>query len=386
MRILIAPDKFKGSLTAIEVCASIEAGFRTVFPDWHYRHTPMADGGEGTVAALVSATHGRIVAAKVTGPVGEPIPAHFGLSGSGEVAFIEVAAACGLGLLRQADRNPLRTTSLGVGELIRLALDLGARTFVLGLGGSATNDGGAGLAQALGVALVDAQGAPIGPGGSGLAALAHIDLSGLDPRIRDCRFDVACDVDTVLTGPNGASAVFGPQKGATPAMVVQLDANLGHFADILRGQIGIDIAALAGGGAAGGMGAGTAALLGAQLRPGAQIVAAALGLEALIAEADLVITGEGQLDGQSIHGKVPLAVAGIARRHGKPVIVLAGSLGDGSALGYDHGVDAMFSAVQRCCTLAEALAGAKAHVQAAARNIALAIRIGINLPEGKVEM
>ncbi|UYB52489.1 glycerate kinase [Xanthomonas sp. AM6] len=381
MKIVIAPDSFKESLSALEAATQIEAGFREVFPAWTYVKVPVADGGEGTVAALVAATGGRVVGRTVSGPLGAPVEAFFGLAGDGRTAVVEMAAASGLALLPRARRDPLAATSYGVGELILAALDAGARRIVVGLGGSASNDGGAGMAQALGVRLLDAQGHALAArlGGGALAALARIDASGLDPRLRHCAIEVACDVDTPLTGPAGASAVFGPQKGATPALVAQLDANLRHYATVIEADLGIAVADVRGGGAGGGLGAALVAFLGARLRPGADLVADALGLEALVAGADLVITGEGRLDGQSAHGKAPLGVARVARRHGKPVIAIAGGLGAGAASLHAHGVAAMFGAVQRACTLEQALAEAAANLRMAARNVAEAIRIGRDL-------
>ena len=383
MKILIAPDSYKESLSAAEVALAIEAGFREVFPDACFHRMPVADGGEGTVDAMVAATGGRRVAAWVTGPLGLPVEAFYGLTGDGATAVVEMAAASGLALVPPALRNPLLTTSFGTGELICAALDAGARHLIIGIGGSATNDGGAGMLQALGVVLVDGAGQALGPGGGGLGALAQIRIDGLDPRLAACSIEVACDVDNPLTGERGASVVFGPQKGATPAMVQRLDANLAHFAAVLQQALGVAVADVPGAGAAGGMGAALLGVLGARLRPGIEIVTTALGLEAAVADADLVIVGEGRLDAQSLHGKAPLGVARIARRHGKPVIAIAGSLGDDVAALQAHGVDASFSVVRRPCSLEDALAGAADTLHAAARNIAAALRIGSGLPTGR---
>ncbi|KAB7768758.1 glycerate kinase [Xanthomonas maliensis] len=379
MKIVIAPDSYKESLSALEVATQIEAGFRDVFPDWHYCKVPVADGGEGTVDALVAATGGRVIACTVSGPLGTPVQAFFGLTGDGRTAVIEMAAASGLALLPPAARAPLQTSTAGVGELILAALDAGARHFIIGIGGSATNDGGSGLAQALGARLLDAHGQAIGPGGGALAALARIDTEGMDRRLQDCRFEVACDVDNPLIGPTGASAVFGPQKGATTAMVQQLDANLRHYADLLARDLGQHLHALPGGGAAGGLGAALVAYLGAQLRPGVELVAQAVGLEARVACADLVITGEGCLDAQSLHGKAPVGVARIAQRLGKPVIAIAGSLGAGADRLPAHGIAAVFASVQRPGSLEDAIAQASSNVRAAARNVAAALHVGQQL-------
>jgi glycerate kinase len=376
MKIVIAPDSFKESLTALAVANEIEAGFREFFPDAQYVKLPVADGGEGTVQAMIDASGGRRIELQVTGPLGEPVPAFYGLMGDGATAVIEMAAASGLELVLAARRNPLHTTSYGTGQLILDALDAGARRFVLGVGGSATNDGGAGMLQALGGRLLDAAGADLNAGGGALAALARIDLSGLDERIKDCVFDIACDVSNPLVGPQGASAIFGPQKGATPAMVEQLDANLRRYAEVIASDLGRQVAEVPGAGAGGGIGAGMMVFLGGRLRPGSEIVMAAVGLDAAVADADLVITGEGRIDSQTIHGKTPIGVARVAQRHGKPVIAIAGGLASGAAVVHAHGIDAVFGAVSRPCTVEEALADAARNVRVAARNIAAVLCLG----------
>ena len=253
MKIVIAPDSYKECLTALQVAISIESGFREVFPDAVYIKVPVADGGEGTVDAMIEATSGRRVVTTVRGPLGDPVEAFYGLTGDGSTAVIEMAAASGLALVPPAMRNPLNTTSFGTGQLIRSALDAGARKFILGIGGSATNEGGAGMLQALGVRLLDTDGQEIEPTGMGLGRLAHIDMSTFDARLADCTIDVACDVDNPLCGPRGASAIFGPQKGANPDMVQQLDGYLQNFAAIARRDLGVEMADLPGAGAAGGM-------------------------------------------------------------------------------------------------------------------------------------
>ena len=379
MQILIAPDSFKESLSALQVAQAIAAGFREVFPEARYRLLPMADGGEGTVQALVDATGGRLRERMVTGATGRPIPACYGLAADNSLAFIEMAAASGLEAVPPAERDPRSATSHGTGELIADALDAGARRFVIGLGGSATNDGGAGMLQALGVRLLDADGLDLPRGGAALARLQRIDASGLDPRIAQCRIDVACDVTNPLLGPRGASAVFGPQKGATPAMVAELDACLQRLAERLRDDLGQDVAEVPGTGAAGGMGAALLAVLGAQLRPGSEVVADALGLDAAVREADLVITGEGRTDGQTVHGKAPIGVARVAARHGVPVVGLSGALTPDSSAVHAHGIAAVFSAVRSVCTVEEALRDAAANVRATARNIAMALQLGQRL-------
>ncbi|AYH49310.1 glycerate kinase [Dickeya fangzhongdai] len=375
MKIVIAPDSYKESLSAQEVATQIEAGFREVFPDASYVKLPVADGGEGTVEAMVAATRGKIVKVNVTGPLGDDIDAFFGLSGDEKTAFIEMAAASGLERVPPHLRNPLLTTSYGTGELIRSALDHGVRHCIIGIGGSATNDGGAGMMQALGAQLLDDAKQPIGFGGAELARLAHIDIRSLDPRIRQCRFEVACDVTNPLTGKQGASAIFGPQKGATEAMVEQLDQALRHYAGVIRNDLDIDVEQVPGAGAAGGMGAALLAFCGAELRRGIEIVTEALGLDELVRDASLVITGEGRIDSQTIHGKVPIGVASVAKRYHKPVIGIAGSLTADVGVVHDHGLDAVFSVLYNICSLEEALDNAAANVRMTARNIAATIKL-----------
>ncbi|MEB6108624.1 glycerate kinase [Klebsiella aerogenes] len=376
MKIVIAPDSYKESLSTLDVATAIETGFREIYPHAEYVKVPVADGGEGTVEAMVAATQGHIVQVSVTGPLGEPVNAFYGLSGDMRCAYIEMAAASGLESVPPTRRNPLLTTSWGTGELIRHALDAGVSQIIIGIGGSATNDGGAGMAQALGAKLLSAGQQQIAPGGGALETLARIDLSELDPRLADCRIDVACDVTNPLTGPQGASAVFGPQKGATAAMIERLDRGLQHFAQIIDRDLDIDVLSLEGGGAAGGMGAALYAFCGANLRPGIEIVTDALGLADLVADADLVITGEGRIDSQTIHGKVPVGVAKVAKRFNVPVIGIAGSLTADVGVVHQHGLDAVFSVLYSVCTLDEALANAAANVRMTARNVAAVLEMG----------
>jgi len=378
MKIVIAPDSFKESLSALQVAAAIEAGMREVFPDAEYVKVPVADGGEGTVQALVDATGGWRVDQRVTGPLGEPVQAFYGRTGDGG-AVIEMAAASGLELVPSARRDPRITTSRGTGELILHALDAGARRFVLGVGGSATNDGGAGMLQALGACLLDADERPIGPGGAELARLARIDVVGLDRRLLDSEFHIACDVSNPLTGPRGASAIFGPQKGATPALVEQLDANLAHYADIIARDLGRDERDMPGAGAGGGIALAMVVFLHGRLRPGIEIVTEAVKLDAAVRGADLVITGEGRIDGQTVNGKTPMGVARVAARHGVPVIGIGGGLAPDAGAVHAHGIDAVFAAVSRPCTVAEALAAGETNLRTAARNIAAALRLGARL-------
>ena len=332
--------------------------------------------GKGRWKPAVAATGGLQVPLTVTGPLGEPVEAFYGLSGDRQCAFIEMAAASGLESCPAA-RNPLLTTSWGTGELIRHALDAGVRQIIIGIGGSATNDGGAGMAQALGAKLLTAEGQQIASGGGALETLARIDLSELDSRLADCRIDVACDVTNPLTGPQGASAVFGPQKGATAQMIDRLDSGLPrHYARIIARDLDIDVLSLEGGGAAGGMGAALYAFCGAQLRPGIEIVTDALQLAERVADADLVITGEGRIDSQTIHGKVPVGVARVAKRFNVPVIGIAGSLTADVGVVHQHGLDAVFSVLYTICTLDEALANAAANLRMTARNVAAVLQMG----------
>lgn len=375
MKIVIAPDSWKESLSALEVATAIEDGFRQIFPDAEVVKIPMADGGEGTVEAMVAATQGRIVTLSVTGPLGEPVEAFYGLSGDEKQAFIEMAAASGLESVPTARRDPRITTSWGTGELIRHALDAGVRHIIIGLGGSATNDGGAGMVQALGAGLLDAQGEQIAGGGEALSQLERIDTRRLDLRLAECRIEVACDVTNPLTGEEGATAVFGPQKGATPDMVRQLDEALTHYGKIIERDLDKSVLTLKGGGAAGGMGVALYAFCGAELRQGVEIVTEALSLDAAVRHADLVITGEGRIDSQTIHGKVPIGVARVAKRYDIPVIGIAGSLTTDVGVVYDHGLDAIFSVIPRICTLDEALENAADNLRMNARNIAAVMKL-----------
>ncbi|MFS9435054.1 glycerate kinase [Citrobacter sp. C348] len=379
MKIVIAPDSYKESLSALEVATAIELGFREIWPEADYVKIPVADGGEGTVEAMVAATAGRLVHVDVTGPLGSRVQAFYGLSGDRRSAFIEMAAASGLALVPVGSRDPLKTTSRGTGELIRHALDAGVEHIVIGIGGSATNDGGAGMVQALGARLLDAQNNDIVHGGAGLEALAGIDISQLDARLAACRIEVACDVTNRLTGKEGASAVFGPQKGATPEVVARLDRALTHYAQLISRDLDVNVLELAGGGAAGGMGAALYAFCGAQLRSGIEIVTDALHLDAWVADADLVVTGEGRIDSQTIHGKVPVGVANVAKRYNKPVIGIAGSLTPDVGIVHDHGIDAVFSVIYTICTLEDALKNAKENVRMTARNVAATLNAGQQL-------
>ncbi|GBF12147.1 glycerate kinase [Tepidibacillus sp. HK-1] len=378
MKIVIAPDSFKESLTALEVANAIEKGFQEIYPDATYIKIPMADGGEGTVESLVDATDGQIINKQVIGPLGHPVEAFFGVLGNGKTAVIEMAAASGLHLVPQSDRNPLITTTWGTGELILAALDYEVEHIIIGIGGSATNDGGAGMAQALGAQLLDDKGEQIGYGGGSLNQLVSIDLSALDPRLQQVKIEVACDVNNPLVGPTGAAAIYGPQKGATPEMVNLLDRNLTHYAEIIKKDLKKNVIDIPGAGAAGGLGAGLLAFLSAELKRGVDIVIAATELEKHMNKADLVITGEGKIDNQTIHGKTPIGVAKTAKKLNIPVIGIAGSVSTDSHIVHQHGIDALFSVVPGVISLHDAFEGASNYVYQTARNVAAVWRISKN--------
>lgn len=371
MKIVIAPDSFKESLTAMQVATAIEQGFKQIFPDAEYIKVPMADGGEGTVESMIDATKGQRVELNVTGPLGQPVAAFFGLLGDGKSAVIEMAAASGLHHVAPELRNPLHTTSYGTGELLLAALDQGVDRVILGVGGSATNDGGVGMMQALGAVFTDAEGKSLSHNGGALTELVGINLSGLDSRLARLSITVACDVNNPLCGANGASAIFGPQKGATPAMVELLDKALYHYGMLVEKVTGRSVVNVAGAGAAGGMGAALLGLLGAELKPGVEIVIDALKLADAIRDADLVITGEGRIDSQTITGKTPIGVARVAKRFNKVVIGLAGGLTEDHGVVHEHGLDAVFCILQRITSLAEALSSAEDNLRITSRNIAM---------------
>jgi glycerate kinase len=376
MRIIVAPDSFKGSVSALGVAEAMERGIHTVFPEAEVIKVPIADGGEGTVEALVAATAGRLMHAEVQGPLGEPVRAHWGVSGDGATAFIEMASASGLPLVPKERRDPRITSTFGTGQLMRAALDAGLRKLVVGIGGSATNDGGTGMARALGARFLDGEGKDLPEGGSALARLARIDLSGLDPRLSEAAILVACDVDNPLCGPRGASAVYGPQKGATPDMVLELDAALEVYSGVATAVTGREIARLPGAGAAGGLGAGLLFFTPASLRPGVAIVLETTGFEALAQEADLVITGEGRTDFQTAMGKAPVGVAAVARRHGVPVICLSGGLGEGADDVLGHGIHALAATVPQPMTLEACMGQGAALVEAATARVCRLLNVG----------
>ena len=368
MKVVIAPDSYKGCLSALEVAKAMERGVLSVFPSAEVRKIPIADGGEGTVAALVTATNGQLRQAEVTDPLGNKISAHWGVLGDGRTAVIEMAAASGLPLVPKEKRDPRVTTTYGTGELIKAALAEGLAKIIIGIGGSATNDGGTGMARALGVRFLDAAGQEVAAGGGSLAEICQIDATGLDPRLKNTEIVVACDVDNPLCGTRGASAVFGPQKGATPEMVQQLDAGLAKYASCARQATGRDVAEKAGAGAAGGLGAGLMFFTPAQLKPGVEIVLDAVGFSDIVRDADFVITGEGRTDFQTAFGKAPVGVAKVAKTHGAPVFCISGGLGEGADDVLAQGIDAVMSICDRPLSLEECMAaGAQLIEPAAAR-------------------
>ncbi|MFC2012825.1 glycerate kinase [Chloroflexota bacterium] len=377
MKIIIAPDSFKGNLSALQVAQAISAGVKRAIPDAEIIMVPMADGGDGTTQALIDAVGGEMLTATVTGPLGEPVSAQWGRLNDKTTGVIEMATASGFNLVPPQKRNPLAATTYGTGELILAALEAGCRKLIIGIGGSATNDGGAGMAQALGVSLLDKNGAPLTSGGGALIDLAHIDISGIDPRLADCEVTVASDVDNPLCGPKGASAVFGPQKGATPEMVAQLDAALAHYADVIRRDVGVDIRDTPGAGGAGGLGAALITFLKTKMQPGIEIFIRATNLTEHLKDASLVFTGEGQIDSQTAHGKVPVGVARQAKAFGLLVIAIAGSIKDGYQTVYEHGIDAVFSIAPGPISLEQSVAEAANLTADAAERAVRLFRCGL---------
>lgn len=377
MKVVIAMDSFKGSLSSVEAGNAVARGVKRVFPDAECVVSPLADGGEGTVDALVAGMGGEIRTVEVTGPDGRPTKARYGLL-PGSTAVMEMAQAAGITLVSGAARNPLRTTTYGVGEMIRDAAANGATRIVMGIGGSATNDGGAGMLQALGWRLLDASGKDIQRGGAGLYDISRIEPPDSDAYadVSGVSFRIACDVTNPLCGPNGASAVFGPQKGATPEMVKELDAALARFAAVATASLGAtgDAASAPGAGAAGGLGYAFKTFLGGELTPGVDLVLQETHLDDAMRDADVVVTGEGRLDGQTAMGKAPIGVARLAKRHYAQVLAFAGCLGDGVEALNEAGIDAYFPILRRVVTLEEAL-----DRTAAAANLADAVEQAFRL-------
>jgi glycerate kinase len=368
MKVVIAPDSYKGSLSAEEVGITIKEAFALEIPGVQVEVIPMADGGEGTLDALLFATNGERIKTMATGPLGENVQTCYGILGDGETAVIEMAQVAGLPMVPEGKRNPMQTTTFGVGELIAAALEKGVRSFIIGLGGSATNDGGLGMLQALGVTFLDQQGNPVKPVGESLLQIASVDFKNLNPKLRDCRFRIASDVENPLCGENGASHVFGPQKGATAEQVQQLDEGLKHYASLMETHLSVKLQDMPGAGAAGGLGFGFLAL-GGEIIPGAQVVAEATGLEKHIEEADWVITGEGQSDFQTLYGKAPFFVAGLAKKHSVSTILISGGLGKGHEQLLDHFVSC-HAIVNAPMPLEQAIANAQTLLFSCSRNIA----------------
>ncbi len=378
MRVVIAPDKFKGSLTALEAAEAMARGLSRVDPCSKIDRVPMADGGEGTVAALVVATGGSYRTVTVTGPLGEPVVASFGLLGDARTAALEMASASGLWLVPPALRDPLRATTRGTGQLLLSALEAGAQRVIVGIGGSATNDGGAGLGQALGFRLLDTHGRELEPGGGELDRLARIERTGQVAVLGSATIAVACDVTNPLCGPRGASAVYGPQKGATPQMVERLDRNLGHFADIVARDLDVAVRDIPGSGAAGGLGGGLVAFAGGRLEGGVNLVIEAVNLRERLHSADLCLTGEGAMDGQSAFGKTAVGVARLAHSLGCPTLAIAGSIGPGAEAVLEQGIDAYFSICPGPVHIDEAIERASELLENATAQAARAFLAGRN--------
>ena len=377
MKVVIAPQEFKEGLRGIEIARAMRDGVLRVWPDAETELIPVADGGDGTLQTLVDATGGEIMAATVDDPFGRPIEAVWGALGDSRTAVIEMARCSGLALLRPDERDPLTTTTFGVGQLMSIALDLGYRHLIIGIGGSATNDGGAGMAQALGAKLIGEDDTELARGGGALSILRVIDVSGLDPRLSETTIDVACDVNNPLCGETGASAIFGPQKGADVEMVKYLDGALSRYGELLKRDLGKDVMEVPGSGAAGGLGAGLMAFADARLRPGADIVIDALDLDSRLDGASLVIVGEGQTDRSTIFNKAPVAVAQRAKARGIPTVAISGSLGEGYELVHEHGIDAAFSILDGCMSLEDALSDTARLVTNATEQVCRAVEVSV---------
>ncbi|MEK5750714.1 glycerate kinase [Acinetobacter variabilis] len=373
---VLAPDSFKESMTAEQACQAMQRGILQVFPDANCITVPMADGGEGTVDALISSLKGKRVTCQVTGPLAsQSIETYFGLVDAGQTAVIEMAKANGIHLLASSQRNPMLTSTYGTGEMIRNALDLDVKKIIIGLGGSVTNDGGAGMAQALGVSFLNPAGEPIQVCGGNLDQIDQIDFSQLDARLKNTEILIASDVNNPLCGPNGASAIFGPQKGATSQMVQQLDRNLSHFADLVEAGLGISKRNIPGAGAAGGLGFGLMAFAGAKLQSGVTLIMEQNRLAEKIADADYVLTGEGKIDHQTALGKTPFGVAQVAQQLNKPVIAFAGLVGEGIESLYQTGFSQIVGINPPGCLLEEALKNAEQNLEQACARVIKEIKI-----------
>lgn len=347
LKFVLAPDSYKDSASAIEICEAMEVGIRRVFPDSEVIHVPMADGGEGSTEAIVNATGGKFIKKTVQGPLDEQVEATFGIHGDGETAVIEMATASGIQLVTKEERNPYNTTTYGTGELIRHCLDNGIKRIILCIGGSATNDGGVGMAQALGYQFKDKNGEEIKRGGIHLKDIVSIDSSKVHKDLFSCEIFIASDVSNPLTGPEGASAVFGPQKGATPEMVTALDAALSNLDQVIASEMGKEVGAIPGAGAAGGLGAGLLAFTNATMQRGVDLVVEATDLKAKLADADYCFTGEGQIDFQTKYGKTPYGVLQAAKEVDEEIKVVAicGSIGEGVHELYELGFDGIFGTI-----------------------------------------
>ena len=368
--IVLAPDSFKESMTAKEACVAMERGIKKVNSNIQCIHVPMADGGEGTMQSLVDATGGEVYSLEVVGPLGNKVKAEYGILGNGEIGVLEMASASGIHLVSLEERNPLITTTYGTGEIIKACLDRGVKKLLIGIGGSATNDGGVGVIQALGGRLLDKEGNELGFGGGELEKLDRIDLTNFDRRLKDVVIEVACDVSNPLCGENGASYIFGPQKGASVEMIKILDNNLKHYAKVIKEQFGKDVLEIAGAGAAGGLGAGLMVFLNGNLKKGIEIVIEYSGLEKKVKNCDMVWTGEGSIDFQTQYGKTPLGVATVAKKYNKPVVALAGRVGDDIDILYEKGIDSIFGIMRGVTTIDEALKNGKENIERTSENIA----------------
>jgi glycerate kinase len=377
VKILIAPDSFKDSLSAVEVADCIEQGIKNYSPEMNCIKIPLADGGEGTVDAILHATGGNKISARVKDPLFREIEGFWGLLPDNETAIIEMAAASGLELLSTEERNPMLASTIGTGQLIQSAIDYGCKKIYIGIGGSATNDGGAGMAKVLGAKLMDEDGEEIDDGAMHLSKIASIDLSGFDPRINDCEIIVISDVQNPLCGENGASYIYGPQKGADPEMVIQLDLNLHQFGKIMEIHFNKEITTLPGAGAAGGLGAGLVAFCNADIRPGFETISEITKLENFIQEADLIFTGEGKLDYQTKFGKVPYGVSQLSKKYNKPVIGIAGSLGKGYMELYKYGFQSILSITEGPVSLEDAITNVRSLISKTAERIIRIISIGV---------
>ena len=379
MRVVIAPDSYKGSVSALNVARAMKRGVLAVFPWAEVQMVPIADGGEGTVEAMVASAGGKLFRKEVQGPLGNPVEAVYGILGDGATAVIEMAAASGLPLVPPALRDPRKTTSYGTGELIAAALDEGVSRLVIGIGGSATNDGGMGMLQALGVRFLDEDGQELAAGGASLIRLAHIDFTNLDGRLKNVDMLVACDVDNPLCGPRGASAVYGPQKGATPEIVKELDAALVRLAVVACSATGKNAADIPGAGAAGGLGAGLLFFTEARLRPGVEVILETANFAEMLQTADLVFTGEGCTDVQTAYGKAPVGVASLAKKYNVPCVCLSGGLGEGYQAVLDKGIAALAVAVPGPATLEECMGKGEGMIENAAERVCRMVEVGMHL-------